>query len=160
MFLMSVAWTAVDLYQEFSVHKSKDASFVITVLHVYVRSLDGISRIQWLCCARVDMQLYLRSNILTEPSDPTDANRSLPVPARVKAMSCTSLSCAISWVFTLPVTLPITWPVWKEKEEKERGREGRRSRRWGRRGGGRWRERGRWWNKERREMEGERKVVE
>ena len=37
--------------------------------------------------------------------------------------------------------------------EREGGgmEKGEEERRWGRRGGGRWRERGRWWNKERRE---------
>ena len=52
-----------------------------------------------------------RSNIRTDPSDPTEANKSLPPPARVKAISWTSLSWAISCVFTLPDTFPITWPV-------------------------------------------------
>lgn len=84
-----------------------------------------------------------RSNIRTDPSAPTDANMSLPPPARLNAMSytctcahthtqltgmffgsvCTttrcrmtrtSLSWAISWVFTCPetkLTRPSTWPV-------------------------------------------------
>lgn len=45
---------------------------------------------------------------------PTDANISLPPPARLKAMSYTSLSCAISWVFTCPATeftLPTIWKI-------------------------------------------------
>lgn len=86
-----------------------------------------------------------RSNMRTDPSAPTEANISLPPPARLNAMSytCTyaqrqwskcsfklcvqphrassysadthtSLSWAISWVFTCPdtrLTRPNTWPV-------------------------------------------------
>ena len=32
-------------------------------------------------------EYYLRSKRRTDPSDPTDAKRSLPLPARVNAMS-------------------------------------------------------------------------
>lgn len=87
-----------------------------------------------------------RSNMRTDPSAPTEANMSLPPPARLNAMSYTcrdkqldsikyscaqtatqgsplgykhtnahtSLSWAISWVFTCPdtrLTRPNTWPV-------------------------------------------------
>lgn len=64
----------------------------------------------------VECSKCLRSNILTDPSAPTEANISRPPPARLKAMSYTSLSWAISCVLTwpetqfpVPPTLPTTW---------------------------------------------------
>uniref|UniRef100_A0A1B0A2Y4 Uncharacterized protein n=1 Tax=Glossina pallidipes TaxID=7398 RepID=A0A1B0A2Y4_GLOPL len=66
-------------------------------------------------CNRVECSKCLKSNIRTEPSAPTEANISRPPPARENAISYTSLSWAISCVFTWPATCvrPCGCPVSK-----------------------------------------------
>lgn len=42
-----------------------------------------------ICALNYIQTTNLRSNSLTEPSEPTEANKSRPLPALVKAISCT-----------------------------------------------------------------------
>ncbi len=69
----------------------------------------------WLCRCDEESSFLALENVWHSP---TLANMSLPPPARLNAMSYTSLSWAINWVFTWPwtrFTLPRTWPVCKTK---------------------------------------------
>ena len=52
----------------------------------HTNTLDSYNMCQ---LTTTNMVTCLKSNILTEPSDPTEANKFLPPPALVKAMSCT-----------------------------------------------------------------------
>ena len=89
---------------------TSELTFVRAHTHAHMRT----------CTYTQKKDTHLKSNILTDPSPPTEENMSRPFPALVKAMLCTSLSWAMSWVSTLPDTFLITWPVWAGDSQSKR----------------------------------------
>ena len=81
-FCVSIAedWANGKLFQEYE---------LVLFLPLYERKVASSSTLRDLfkTLQKSNCVPHLRSNILTDPSDPTEAKRSLPPPALVKAMS-------------------------------------------------------------------------